>query len=471
MLKVVALSQIEVSEERQRKSFPEQEMLELRDSIYNTDHGLLQPLLVRPDPDREDHYILVAGERRLKAISSKKQPYMFGDMEVEGHYLPVIVKNFVNDFSAEEAELHENVYRLNLTWQEHANAIARLHKFKQARDPKHNRGMTAKLIEPNGTGDYASSKAYREVQSALLVEDFMDDPEISKAGSLWDATRMVSKRLEEDALADLAKRNLTDLTARETLDVEPEDLDTSLNTLLTDVAPSLPELPEQKVREPGTLLVGDCLEKMDTFPAGTIDIVIADPPYGIDADQFKNFGSTINTDHQYRDTEEMAMFLYMEMINKFDRICTEHAHVYMFCDAKFIGQIQNMFGDSWRVRNAPLVWRKGSQGTLSEGVGTGWTRTTEFIVVATRGNRPYAAIHGDVLDVPRVKDKKHGAEKPVELYEKLLAMSGLPDDTVLDPCCGSGPIFTAAYKKLMKPIGIELSPKHALIAEERRKQR
>lgn len=470
MYEVVAIDQIQVSEDRQRKAFPEDAMLELRESIFDTDHGLLQPLLVRPnDNDEADKpYILVAGERRLRAIERKKQPYMFGDLEVEGHYVPVIVKNFISDLSAEEAELHENIYRLNLTWQEQALAISKLHKFKVARNPKHGKGMTAQLIEPGNKGDYAGTSAYRKVQQALLVEDFIEDEDVKKANSLWDASRVVSKKIEDEALERLSKTSLTEITSPNAK-VPDEDLNTSLDNLLADAGP-LPELPEQKPKREGTLHVGNCLEIMDKLEQGSIDIVIADPPYGVNADEFKDFGSTVNEEHQYKDDAETALHLYHDIIQRLDRVCSEHAHVYLFCDATHFGQIKTFFSDSWRVRNAPLTWRKGSQGTLSEGVGNGWTRTTEFIVVATRGSRSYGAIHGDCLDVPRVRDKKHGAEKPMDLYVKLLEMSGLPDDVVLDPCCGSGTIFPAAYKKFMKPIGIELIPRHAIVAEERRKQ-
>ena len=57
------LSQIEPNREQPRKVFNEEALNELADSIR--EHGVLQPLLVRPLPGGV--YQLVAGERRWRA--------------------------------------------------------------------------------------------------------------------------------------------------------------------------------------------------------------------------------------------------------------------------------------------------------------------------------------------------------------------------------------------------------------------
>ncbi len=49
-----------------RQEFKEEELGELVDSIR--ENGLLQPLVVRPDPDAKDRFQLVAGERRFRAV-------------------------------------------------------------------------------------------------------------------------------------------------------------------------------------------------------------------------------------------------------------------------------------------------------------------------------------------------------------------------------------------------------------------
>jgi DNA modification methylase len=63
---------------------------------------------------------------------------------------------------------------------------------------------------------------------------------------------------------------------------------------------------------------------------------------------------------------------------------------------------------------------------------------------------------GDVLDFPADTNLGHAAQKPVALYRELLSRSCLPGQLVLDPFCGSGPIFPAAHELKVRATGIEL---------------
>lgn len=79
--------------------------------------GVQQPLLVRPHPDREATYILVAGERRYRAA-----------LEAGTTQLPCIVLGDEIDDPSRRliVQLTENIQRSNLDMMEVAHAIARL---------------------------------------------------------------------------------------------------------------------------------------------------------------------------------------------------------------------------------------------------------------------------------------------------------------------------------------------------------
>ena len=93
-----------------RRAFPENEMVELADSIKV--QGILQPLLVRESSS--DGYELIAGERRLRAAK------MAGLFKV-----PVIIKN-IGDTELLELSIVENIQRQNLNPMEEAEAYLRL---------------------------------------------------------------------------------------------------------------------------------------------------------------------------------------------------------------------------------------------------------------------------------------------------------------------------------------------------------
>ncbi len=93
-----------------RRSFPENEMVELADSVKV--QGILQPLLVRESSS--DGYELIAGERRLRAAK------MAGLFKV-----PIIIKN-IGDAELLELSIVENIQRQNLNPMEEAEAYLRL---------------------------------------------------------------------------------------------------------------------------------------------------------------------------------------------------------------------------------------------------------------------------------------------------------------------------------------------------------
>ena len=93
-----------------RRNFPENEMVELADSVKV--QGILQPLLVRES--LSDGYELIAGERRLRAAK------MAGLFKV-----PIIIKN-IGDNELLELSIVENIQRQNLNPMEEAEAYLRL---------------------------------------------------------------------------------------------------------------------------------------------------------------------------------------------------------------------------------------------------------------------------------------------------------------------------------------------------------
>lgn len=98
------IHEIVPNREQPRKQFDDEALQELADSIAQ--HGVLQPLLVRPMPDGS--YRLVAGERRWRASQ------MAGLAEV-----PVVVRE-MNEQEAAELALIENLQREDLNPMEEA---------------------------------------------------------------------------------------------------------------------------------------------------------------------------------------------------------------------------------------------------------------------------------------------------------------------------------------------------------------
>lgn len=109
-IETLPLREIEPAPGQPRKTFDDETLAELSASI--AEHGLLQPIAVRPKPS--GGYLIVAGERRWRASR------MAGLTEV-----PVIVKD-VTDEQAMELALVENLQREDLDPVEEAAGIREL---------------------------------------------------------------------------------------------------------------------------------------------------------------------------------------------------------------------------------------------------------------------------------------------------------------------------------------------------------
>ena len=94
------ISEIEPNRDQPRKYFSEEGITALADSIR--EHGILQPILVRPLSDGTGNYQIVAGERRWRAARR------LGLSEV-----PVIIKEF-SDIETMQIAVIENLQRENL---------------------------------------------------------------------------------------------------------------------------------------------------------------------------------------------------------------------------------------------------------------------------------------------------------------------------------------------------------------------
>jgi len=95
-----------------RQSFGEEDLRDLSASIR--EKGVVQPILVRPDPDDAGRYELIAGERRWRAAQLAGR-----------HEIPVVIQE-VNDREALELAIVENVQRADLNPLEEATGYQQL---------------------------------------------------------------------------------------------------------------------------------------------------------------------------------------------------------------------------------------------------------------------------------------------------------------------------------------------------------
>lgn len=109
---MVGIEFLEPGQAQPRLDFDDAALDDLADSIKQ--HGLLQPILVRADKNREGYFEIIAGERRWRACQ-----------RAQLHEVPVIVLS-ITDVEAVEIALIENLQRENLNPIEEAFGFQKL---------------------------------------------------------------------------------------------------------------------------------------------------------------------------------------------------------------------------------------------------------------------------------------------------------------------------------------------------------
>ena len=426
MHKPLTITDLIITPNRQRQEFDPEALTDLGNSILSL--GLLHPIVVRETPEG---LALVAGERRLRAMQDLWE--MGEAIRHNGRLYPIYEVPYVtlgelSPLEAEEAELDENLKRRDLTWQERSEALARLHKLRSVQAEAIGSSQTiAQTLTEAKTKDYGSDR------QALLLADHLDNPAIAKAKSATEAFKIL--RREEDRAKSVA---LAEKVGK--------DFNSSVHHL-------------HHV---------DCLTWMQTCPENSFDVILTDPPYGMNAQNFGDgAGKLSNSEHHYDDSPEAWERLMARWAPLAYRVAKPQAHAYVFCDFdKFHSLKTFMRSAGWYVFRTPFIVHKLGSGRvpLPE---HGPRRQYEICLYAIKGDKPVTGIFSDVISCKLEENLTHGANKPVELYVDLLRRSVRPGDAVLDAFAGSGTIFPAAHECKVYATGLELNPEYYGICVKR----
>ncbi len=415
-MKTDSISNIKI-EARQRSSFSQEGIEKLEDSIERL--GLLHPIVCKPD------MTLVAGRRRLEAIKNLHErniDFICDGIPIARRMVPYVSTRDFSEVEAQEAEFEENAIRESLSWQDEVNALASLHVLRTEMYPGQTKLKTAEEVSRHSGQSVIHTRD--KISRATIIAPHLSDPEVMKARDDKEAFAIVAKKLKAVFTAQL----------REHYEVD-------------------------EIVSEHRLILGDFKVELIGME-NSFRCIIADPPYGMAAE---SFGDAARLRHTYQDTLETALDVITESFGA----ASDKCHLFLFCDIEHFVHLRTHASDiGWKPQRTPLTWFKGSTGYAPEGY-LSFRRTTEWLLYARKGDWPLQGLFNDLIEVPNLKDKVHAAEKPSTLYEKLLSYSCLIGDKILDPCCGSGPIFAAAAKLGLEATGIEEDGETWEIAQER----
>lgn len=212
------------------------------------------------------------------------------------------------------------------------------------------------------------------------------------------------------------------------------------------------------------LLCGNCTEKpyLDKIFGGgvtqKVDLLLTDPPYGVDYVGKTGDAMTIENDGVDRDALLKLLTGSFDAVSEWLR---EGAAYYIWCASKtwdVFAQAVEQLG--WPVREQ-LIWNKdcfvmGRQDYQwkHEPCLYGWKPGAAHKWCSDRSQTT-------VIDCPRPKaNRDHPTMKPIPLFDYLIRNSTDVGDTVYDPFCGSGTTLLACEQSNRKCVEVELSPRY-----------
>lgn len=209
--------------------------------------------------------------------------------------------------------------------------------------------------------------------------------------------------------------------------------------------------------------LGDCIDVMRNIPTASVDMILVDPPYGIDYQSQRRKDKATWKPKIIGDKTP-----FIDFVPEMSRIIKSSGCVLLFTR----WDVQQKFIDAMTDVNmkpkAVIIWDKVAHG-MGDLKRAPASRYESIIYWSGKdfsfpGKRPV-----DVVTVPRVPAQKliHPNEKPVTLLEYLVNTYSRPGDLILDNCMGSGSTGVACMNAKRRFIGIEKDAKYFNIAKDR----
>ena len=211
------------------------------------------------------------------------------------------------------------------------------------------------------------------------------------------------------------------------------------------------------------LMFGDCLERMKEIPSGSVDMVLTDPPYGID---FQSQRKKDKAEWMPKIANDKKPFT--EFISEAGRCLSQDGCMVIFCRFDSWQSFADECEQSGLLVKSQIVWDKVVHGMGDLKGATALQHELALFVTKGRFRFP-GKRQKSILQHMRVNpvDMVHPNEKPVTLMIDLINGYTKPGDVVLDCFTGVCPVGVACAKTGRKFIGIELDPTYYGIACER----
>ncbi len=222
------------------------------------------------------------------------------------------------------------------------------------------------------------------------------------------------------------------------------------------------------------LMCGDSTKKEDVdklVDHQKVDMVFTDPPYAI-------LGSSTGMKSDVADDNMIKPF-FRCLGSNIGSVVKLTGHVYIMCDWRTYPLIREEMEQYLELKNL-IVWVKGAAGPQGSMYANIYENIAFFVKQSetismyadfrNKGSPKQRTVYEpNVWDIKRVpiEERKHFAQKPIELIRKAIKNSTDDNDIVFDPFLGSGTTLMACQQMGRRCYAMEINPKYCDIVLER----
>lgn len=234
-----------------------------------------------------------------------------------------------------------------------------------------------------------------------------------------------------------------------------------------------------------SLYHSDTFQLLERFRDGTVDVIVADPPYFLSNGGISNRGGkvvSVDKGEWDKATDITPEAFYSQFLKEAERIMAPNATMWLFGSMHniyILGYLLPQFG--FKILNN-VTWKKTNPApNLSHRM---FTHSTETILwVKKKGGKQHfnyscmQRLNGgkqmtDVWTTTTIQNKerrfgRHPTQKPLALVERILMASTTSTSRILDPFVGSGTTVVAARRLGLSACGIDNCLDYLTIAKKR----
>ena len=223
-----------------------------------------------------------------------------------------------------------------------------------------------------------------------------------------------------------------------------------------------------------TIKVSDYQEFMDSLPAGSVDLILTDPPYCIS--KKTGFSAVVNGEKRFAVSMDFGLWDHVEinleeMAKVFYKSLRRSGTVIVWYDLWKIGKVKDAMELAGFKMIRQIIWQKTNPVPLNQRA-TYLSNSREMAIAGVKVGTPtfHSKYDSGIYEypIPRHKGKRqHPTQKPLELFEDLVRKHSNEGDLVVDPFLGAGTTGVAAVKNFRRFAGCDIDPNYVQISQER----